>query len=210
MDTGSKLFAPVEPDSVISGIEERISSSCSDAKRMLTDLQKSPTSVEVLWRVASEHDLISRGIDLAGRARSTLHVALWSEEFHALRGLFVDAVKRGVKTALVLYSEHEGLAELQSLGAGAILHSRSKRQSVPVLGRQFVLVSDREDCITGSIFSENIVEGVYTKNKGLVTNAVDLVNHEIYLERILSATGNTITDIFGEDLERLDAFDPVK
>jgi HTH-type transcriptional regulator, sugar sensing transcriptional regulator len=210
MGAGSRLFAPVDPDSVILDIEERMTGAYSKARNILTQLQKSPNAVEVLWRVASQQDLISRGINLADKACTSLHVALWNEEFDALKQHLFDAVERGVRMALVLYSEHSELLHLQELGAGAILHSRSKRQSVPVLGRQFVLVSDREDCITGSIFSDNIVEGVYTKNRGLVTNAVDLVNHEIYLEHILTATGNVITDIFGTDLEKLDAFDPIK
>ena len=45
-------------------------------------------------------------------------------------------------------------------------------------------------------------------NLGLVTNAVDLVNHEIYLERVMVAIGDPLIAIFGSDLERLDPFSP--
>ena len=45
-------------------------------------------------------------------------------------------------------------------------------------------------------------------NLGLVTNAVDLVNHEIYLERVMVAAGKPITEIFGRDLDKLDPFAP--
>ena len=45
-------------------------------------------------------------------------------------------------------------------------------------------------------------------NRGLVTNAVDLVNHEIYLERILLEVGKPVWDVFGRYLGKLDAFDP--
>jgi sugar-specific transcriptional regulator TrmB len=206
----SKLFAPVDPDSVTGYIEGKITGNCRKAQDVLNRLKQNPNTLEVLWRVTSQHDLVSRGYDLTKKSTSSLHVALWGEEFDALKELFYDAANRGVKIALVLYSEHSGLEGLQELGVGAILHSRSKRQYLPIMGRQFVLVSDRQDCITGSIFSDNVVEGVYTKNKGLVTNAIDLVNHEIYLERVILATGNTLTDIFGPDMEKLDAFDPIK
>jgi len=37
---------------------------------------------------------------------------------------------------------------------------------------------------------------------------VDLVNHEIYLERVMTAAGESLVAIFGPDLEKLDAFDP--
>jgi len=42
---------------------------------------------------------------------------------------------------------------------------------------------------------------VFTMNLGLV-------NHEIYLERVMVAAGEPITEIFGSDLERLDPFSP--
>jgi hypothetical protein len=57
------------------------------------------------------------------------------------------------------------------------------------------------------LFEGNSVEGVFTMNRGLVTNALDLVNHEIYLERILLEVGRPVLDRYGPDLDRLDAFD---
>ena len=45
-------------------------------------------------------------------------------------------------------------------------------------------------------------------NKGLVTNALDLVNHEIYLERILLEVGKPVLAKYGDDLEGLNAYDP--
>ena len=76
-----------------------------------------------------------------------------------------------------------------------------------MLGRQFILVADRARCITGSIFPDNDVEGVFSLNRGLVTNAIDLVNHEIYHERILTSVKTPVEKVFGADLALLDAFD---
>ncbi len=94
------------------------------------------------------------------------------------------------------------------VGAGAIQNGRSKTQAVPVMGRQFALVADRKHCITGSIFPDDNVEGVFTLNRGLVTNVVDLVKHEIYLELILLEVGKPVWDLFGKNLAKLNAFDP--
>ena len=44
-------------------------------------------------------------------------------------------------------------------------------------------------------------------NRGLVTNAIDLVNHEIYVERMVSEVGAPINERYGTNLEKLDAFD---
>jgi HTH-type transcriptional regulator, sugar sensing transcriptional regulator len=207
-DAEARLFAPTDPDALLDGIEDGLNTAVNKARTALESLEKTPRIVEVLWRVISQQDIIERGIKLAEKATTTLHVAIWSEEFDALLPALSAALDRGVKIALVLYSPHPGLADIQKRCTGAILHSRSKRQAIPIMGRQFVLVADRERCITGSIFPDDDVEGVYTLNLGLVTNAVDLVNHEIYLERVMVEVGKPLAEIFGADLERLDPFDP--
>jgi len=208
LDNEPRLYAPTDPKEMIGQIGQNYDASLERARRALEAYQANPRLVEVLWRVTSQADLVARGQTLIQDAKQTLHVAVWAEEFDALLETLLIAAERGVRIALVLYSPHTGLAALQKYCSGAILHSRSKRQAVPVMGRQFVLVADRIRCITGSIFPDNDVEGVFTLNLGLVTNAVDLVNHEIYLERVMRVAGDALTAIFGPDLEKLDAFDP--
>ena len=207
-DSEARFFAPIDPETLIDGIEEGLTGAVNNAREALEKLRQSPHLLEVLWRIASQQDLIDRGLKLTEQAQGTLHVALWAKEFGALAPSLLAAVDRGVQLALVLYSPHASLPDLQARCAGAILHSRTKRQSIPILGRQFVLVADRQRCISGSIFPDNRVEGVFTLNLGLVTNAVDLVNHEIYLERVMEKVGKPLAEIFGPDLERLDAFSP--
>ena len=206
-ESDAKLYAPTDPSAFIGRIEESMQQACGEALDRLKKLQNDQRVVEVLWRVTSREDLVARGRQLTAGAVETLHVALWAEEFDALLGDLTDALSRGVRVALILYSRHRGIVDLQARGAGAVRHSRSKNQSVPILGRQFALVADRRKCITGSIFAEGDVEGVYTLNRGLVTNAVDLVNHEIYVERILREVGQPVWDHFGRYLGKLDAFD---
>ena len=206
-DPNARLFAPTSPHELIEEMEDSSNTAYKLARDTLSRFQSDPKVVEVLWRVTSQRDLVAKGRSLSDEAKQSLHVALWKEEFDSLLPSFLDAAGRGLKMALVLYSSHRGLKKLQELGVGAILHSRTKHKAVPVMGRQFVLVADRERCITGSIFSEDNVEGVFSLNRGLVANAVDLVNHEIYLERIMQTVGKPIRDRFGKSLEKLDAFD---
>lgn len=207
-DPDARLYAPTDPNQLIDNMQTELRSAYDRARYELSRFKTDPQVVEVLWRVTSQQDLIARGQSLCKDSQQSLHVALWSEEFDSLLPDLLDAADRGVKIALVLYSGHRGLKKLQDKGAGAILHGRSKRHAIPTMGRQFALVADRESCITGSIFSENEVEGVFTLNRGLVTNVIDLVNHEIYLERIMHNVGKPVWDVFGKDLGKLNAFDP--
>lgn len=206
-EDGARVYAPTDPETLIGGIARNMTRACARALDMLETWRAAPGATEVLWRVASVPDLIHRAKALADEARETLHAALWPEEFERVYEHLSGAVRRGVRTALVLYGAHEGVRELQRLGAGAIEHGRSKLEYLSILGRQFVLVADRRHCISGSVFAGDVVDGAYTLNRGLVTNAVDLVNHEIYLERILTEVGAPVLARYGADLERLDAFD---
>lgn len=207
-DETGRLFAPTDPKELINSIDDGLSASLDRARGALDKFKDFPRMVEVLWRITSRQDLVDRGLKLTSNATKTLHVAIWSEEFEKLLPQLLNAAENGIKIALVLYDPHPGLEKLQALCPGVIQHNRNKRQAVPVMGRQFVLVADRERCITGSVFPNNVVEGVFTMNLGLVTNAVGLVNHEIYLERVMVAAGKSVTDIFGSDLEKLDPFAP--
>jgi HTH-type transcriptional regulator, sugar sensing transcriptional regulator len=209
-DQKTTLFAPTDPVQLFDQMQKQTSMVFQKAREAIENLQTDNRSVEILWRVRSNKDLVTRGQELTSESTVSLHVAIWAEEFEALFDNLIEAAKRGVKIALVLYSKHKGLKDLQNLKTGAILHGRSKRHAIPTMGRQFALVSDREKCITGSIFSEKEVEGVFTLNRGLVTNVIDLVNHEIYIERIMQEVGKPVSDVFGKNLEKLDAFDPLK
>jgi len=205
-DETGRLFAPTDPKELINSIEDSLSASLGRARDALDQFKDFPRMVEVLWRITSRQDLVDRGLKLSSSAEKTLHVAIWSEEFEKLLPNLLAAAERNLRIALVLYDPHPGLVELQKRCPGVIQHNRNKREAIPVMGRQFVLVADRERCITGSVFPNNVVEGVFTMNLGLVTNAVGLVNHEIYLERVTVAAGKPVTTIFGNDLEKLDPF----
>lgn len=207
-DNAARLFAPTDPKELLNNIAGGLEASMGRARNALEHFKDAPRMVEVLWRITSRQDLVDRGRKLANDANETLHAAIWSEEFAKLLPNLLTAAERGIRIALVLYDPHPGLADLQKLCPGVIQHNRSKRQAIPVMGRQFVLVADMERCISGSLFPNNVVEGVFTMNLGLVTNAIDLVNHEIYLERVMVAAGQHITDIFGNDLDKLDPFKP--
>jgi sugar-specific transcriptional regulator TrmB len=207
-ESDTRQYAPTDPEQLMEQIGEEINSSLEAARGALRRYRRNPGTVEVLWRVTSPGDLVARGQRLTDDAAETLHVAIWAEEFDAILPHLLGAVERGVRLALVLYSYHPGIDRLRQDNGGVILHSRTKRLAIPVMGRQYVLVADSRKCITGSIFPDNNVEGVFTRNLGLVTNAVDLVNHEIYLERVMVAFGDQLTAAFGQDLEKLNPFEP--
>lgn len=207
-DSKGQMFAAIEPEYLIDRFLEDATDAADRAREALARLEHSGDTVEIIWRITSRDDLIDRGRRMVADAAKTLHLALWAEEFDAILPDLLAAADRGVRIGMILYSEHDGIAELQQRGAGAILHSRTKFQSIAVLGKQFAIVQDLQCCIVGSLFPNESFEGVYTVNRGMIINAVDQVNHEIYLERILQDVGEPVRRAYGDDLENLDAFDP--
>ena len=135
-----QMFAPVDPKVLIDNYEAGALEACRTARKTLQRVQRDQRAVEVLWRVVSRDDLIDRGRKLARQTATTLHVAIWAEEFEALVDDLLGALDRQVRVALMLYSPHDGIARLQKRGAGAVLHSRTKFDAIPVMGKQFVVV----------------------------------------------------------------------
>jgi len=203
----ARVYMAVEPKTLIQNLQNHMNVAFHRAQGELDRLQHEPDVVEIFWRVTSREDLVNRAQNLVDSAEKTLHVALWSEEFDAVFENLLSAAKRKVRMAVMLYSEHEGLEKLQKLDAGAILHSKNKQQVVPELGRQFMLASDRSKCITGSVFEDGTMDGVFSMNRGLVSNTIDLVNHEIYVERMMNEVGRPVFDLYGEDMKGLNSFD---
>ncbi|MBN1996057.1 TrmB family transcriptional regulator [candidate division KSB1 bacterium] len=203
----AKVFVAVDPETLILDIQKDTNEACEHALKEMRRLQSEPGVVEFLCRITSREDLVQRARTLTDGARKTLHVALWAEEFDAVLPNLIAAAQRKLRMAVLLYSQHQGLEELQHLGAGAVSHGKNKLLVVPELGRQFVLAADRKECITGSIFEDGAMDGIYSRNRGLVSNTVDLVNHEIYLERVIDEVGSPVTDMYDSDLSRLNSFD---
>lgn len=203
----SRMFSPVDPDAFLDSIQEEQKHACEQAKRAIQQNNKQNSDIEVIRRITSLELLVHHGRRLISTATQSLHIALWAEEFEHLVDDLLKAKERGIRIALILYSGHKEYSKLTEAGIGAIRHSRSKNQSLPQVGRQFSVAADWVKCITGSIFDEGGVDGVLTHNRGLVTNVVDLVNHEIYVERILEEVGEPVWDKFGRFLGKLDAFE---
>ena len=207
---GARVYVAVDPNILLDNIQKDMESTFQQARKELHKVQHAPDVLEYFWRITTREDLVTRALALVDDAKITLHIALWTEEFDSVLPSLLRAAQRGIKTALILYSGHPGLEELQKTGAGAVLHSRNKLQAVPELGRQFALASDRYQCITGSIFNDGAMDGVFSMNRGLVSNTIDLVNHEIYVERIIQEVGPPVFKRYGKDLEQLNSFDQPK
>lgn len=204
-----QLFAPTDPYNLVKTIEEEMKHHCDEARTAIDEFDLLPSVTETFRRILSTKEMVVRAERLIDEAQDSLHAALWPDEFHQVLPNLLNATDRKVKMALLLYAPDSGLQELQSRGVGAVLH-QTQSSPAPVLGRQFVLVSDCQKCITGTVLPDHSVDGAYTHNQGIVINALDLVNHEIYLERIMATAGKQIKEKYGERLEKLDAFDPAE
>ena len=204
----ARVYVAVDPKILIDNLQTQMNEAYNQAQSVLHHLQHEPDVIEFFWRITSREDLVNRALELVDSAEKSLHVALWAEEFDAVYNSLIRADDRSVRLAVMLYSNHAGLCKLQEKKAGAILHGKNKQQVVPELGRQFMLASDRKKCITGAIFEDGTMDGVFSMNRGLISNTIDLVNHEIYVERMLDEVGTPVFQLYGGDMKGLNSFDP--
>jgi sugar-specific transcriptional regulator TrmB len=199
-------YAPTHPRALIDSLKTDFDHTCASARTAIDSFVDHDHVAEVFWRIVSTDELIRRAGHLADQAASTLHVALWSDEFGEVHPRILEALKRGVRVALVLYDPHEALKQVREAGASAILHSETKHEIESVVGRQFVMAADHQCCLTGTILPDGTVDGAYTHNRGMVVNALDLVNHEIYVEKIYRDFRTQLEAKYGKALIELQPF----
>jgi sugar-specific transcriptional regulator TrmB len=205
-DPKATAYAPTDPRALIDSLKSDFENTCTLAQDAVDAFYDYDHVAEVFWRILSTEELIRRARHLAREAQDTLHVALWANEFGEVYPDIIEALNRGVKVALVLYDPHAALEQVRAAGGSAILHSESKHEIEAVVGRQFVMAADHQSCLTGTILPDGTVDGAYTRNRGMVVNALDLVNHEIYVEKIYSDFQGELESKYGADLIHLQPF----
>jgi sugar-specific transcriptional regulator TrmB len=200
-------YAPTNPRALIDSLKSEFDNTCATARTAIDSFFDHDHIAEVFWRIVSTDELIRRARELAAEASETLHVALWSDEFGEVYPSIIEALNRGVRVALVLYDRHDALDPVRAAGASAILHSETKHEIEAVVGRQFVMAADHKSCLTGTILPDGTVDGAYTHNRGMVVNALDLVNHEIYVEKIYRDFRKQLEEKYGKALIHLQPFE---
>ncbi len=66
-------------------------------------------------------------------------------------------------------------------------------------GRSFALVSDSKETILATICRISMIEGTYSRNRGIVTLAEDYIKHDVYLIKIIEKMDSDLINKFGEN-----------
>ena len=197
IDAGKKKhYMPLPPDEFFNK-QKSITESIIDSLRTelldirgIKDFSYSFTIFEYEYLM----DRVSRMIKDASR---TIFLSIWREDFERIQEELRDALSRKVKTAIVHFgTPGSNIGQIYPHPIEDTIYQEKG-------GRGIVIVTDSKEVLTGSILKFNMVEGVWSMNKGVVTLAEDYIKHDIYIMKIVRRFDRVLKEKFGLRYEKL-------
>jgi len=189
-EKGKKRYIPQEPEEYLSSYRFRMEKTLDT---LSSELKKPRTGKEIsyIWNLTDTAALMERAEKMISRARSTILLSVWDEEFRHLAPLVRKREAEGVKTAVI----HFGPAVEKT--ARVFLHPIQDTLYSEKGGRGFTLVTDSSAALSGTL-SETGLEGAWSSSRGFVTLAEDYIKHDIYIMKIVERFDDQLIRKFGE------------
>ena len=192
----TRKYVPLEPAEFLerhrSATEALVASLKSDLLAF-----KGVEDVSYIWNITEYAYLIDKGRRMIKSASGTLLVSLWREEMSLWEDDLREAIRRGVKVAVV----HFGMSTstIEQIYQHPIEDTIYQEKG----GRGIVLIADAAEVLIGTVFNEGKVEGAWSSNRGFVTLAEDYVKHDIYIMKIVRRFDVTLVKRFGPGYAKL-------
>jgi sugar-specific transcriptional regulator TrmB len=191
-----KRYSPLEPAEFIEIYRSRMKKALSGLKKQLS-LVSQESHISYIWNISDYTDFIERARRMISSSKKKLLISTWKEEVGYLEDLLAEKEKNKIHIAIV----HFGKPQI-SIGQ-VFPHPIEDTIYAEKGGRGFVLISDEQEAIMGTVGEDNSVEGAWSKNKGFVTLAEDYVKHDIYIMKIVKRFDQTLIERFGKNYVKL-------
>lgn len=196
-ENNKKKYIPVDPQDFI----EKYKSITNETLDYLTSNLihfKKEDDISYIWNIKDYNYLINKAISLITNAKKTLLVSIWKDEIKLLeKYLSVFSSKADNKLSIVHFGEPE-------LNIGQIFqHPIEDTLYSEKGGRVLVIVADSKEVLMGTIYHDNKVDGVFSRNKGFVMIAEDYLKHDVYIMKIVRRFDNELIKKFGDNYKLL-------
>jgi len=191
-------YLPRPPEDWIETYIKMFSETFSFLKKRLNELYKTQGEEDIVAKnLLGRKDIIRKTRDLIKKAKETIYIALWKEEWRSIRWIVNKVYSQGVEFYVVTY----GIVPIQ---IGKIFKHGPSDIFIRERGeRRFVLVVDEDDALFANFSKGDSAKAVWTNDKGLVLLIKDFIIHEIYIVKIKETFPKEITKAFGPKWEKI-------
>lgn len=196
VENSKKRYIPREPGEFMDQYKSRMNTTLSLLKTELTHIKKE-TNVSYIWNVSDYSHLIEQGKRIIKNTKSFILLSTWKEEADHFKDILTAKEKEGIRIAVVHFGK-------PVISVGQVFpHPIKDTIYAEKGGRGFVLVSDSKEALMGTVFTNNTIEGAWSRNRGFVTLAEDYVKHDIYIMKIVKRFDRILLKRFGEKYAKL-------
>ncbi|MBN1498979.1 MAG: TrmB family transcriptional regulator, partial [Spirochaetes bacterium] len=194
IESGKKRYLPADSNELISVFSGKINKTLNDLKNDLNGIS-TRQNVSYIFTINSYETLIKRAISLIQSAEKTLLISGWKND---LENLKEEISKKSIQTAIVIFGEDINLPDMMTYShpVGHTLFSEKG-------GRQFVICSDSQEAISGTIYEKGITEAAWSKNEGFVSLAEDFIKHDIYILKVVNRFNDLLISTYGDNFDKL-------
>jgi sugar-specific transcriptional regulator TrmB len=195
VENARKRYIPQEPEEVITTYKNRIDSTLESLSRDLLVINKE-TNVSYIWNISDYEDFLEKAKSVVLKAKESILLSVWHEEFIHLADLIEEKSSR-VQLAIIHFGKPK--VNLGQMFAHPIEDTLYAEKG----GRGFTLVADRKECLMGTVFKDNMVQGAWSRNDGFVMLAEDYIKHDIYIMKIVNRFNDLLVERFGPNYVKL-------
>jgi sugar-specific transcriptional regulator TrmB len=191
-------YVPINPEELLKKCERSYKSSIDFLRDNLPILSDDFVEPVINLRgVASISECVK---NLIAKAKKEIFIEIWEDDFVNFKDNLKQASERGVDVKIVGYNNLKAdFGLIYQHGLGALIENC-------LGGRWIVLTVDNEEGLAGTFSAaDKSPNAVCTRNSGLVLIMKEVVVHDMFLLDVESKLGDTLYQVYGNDMVSLRA-----
>ncbi|MTI66630.1 MAG: TrmB family transcriptional regulator [Firmicutes bacterium] len=160
------------------------------------ELEVQPT-IEHMWHFKGKHQIHSKIKDMINKAKESLYLELWTDEYNKFFDEILEANERGVYIVIVLYGKTD-----KEIGKVYYHELNGIKESAEKHGRWLNIISDEKECLF-SIMKPGEINGIWTQNKAFMILAESFISHDIYIAEIYKKFKKELDETFGPNMKKI-------
>jgi sugar-specific transcriptional regulator TrmB len=158
-----------------------------------------PKPDERIWHLKNYDSIKTKCLELIAQSKKELLVQIWMDDLdERLEQNILERQEKLDRAVVILYdTERRYNTRLKKYYPHGFEHDKLIEAGC----RWLTIASDKREMVYATIFSENAVDAVFTRNHNMVFFANEYILHDAYCLRLIEKITSQVKNTFGEDME---------
>lgn len=152
-----------------------------------------------IWNLNNYDAVINKCLEIIERAEHEILIQIWSDDLTSRLEEAIIEKQKSLGRVLVILYDTSNLYETKL--KNYYKHGFEKSKLEDTGSRWITLTIDSNEMLHAAIQNEQMAEGIYTKNSGMVFFAREYIIHDAYSLRLIDALGDRAKEVFGDNME---------